>query len=124
MKLRLALWIVTAWATTSTFVLFTRPDLSIALNNWMHQRETMESRLFLVSGDGPEGFTAFGNEMSILCARPCFVQEMESAEEARVVCMSVWDVAMRRHMCSARLWPTRYHLVQASHMGRAMGRVF
>ncbi len=118
------MWVVSAWAAAATVVLFTRPDLSIALNNWVHQRETMQDHLFLINGDGPEGFTAFGNETSVLCARPCFVQEMDGAEEARVVCMSKWDGAMRRHMCSARLWPTRYHLVQTSGLGRAAGQVF
>jgi hypothetical protein len=104
---------VLSWAVGASYLLCFRPDLSIALNNWILQRETMQGRMFLANDNGPEGFQAFGNEMAIFCARSCTVEELSMNGEMNFwMCDSRWD-GYRMHVCSARFWPTRSYVVRA-----------
>jgi hypothetical protein len=73
---------------------------------------TAQGHMFLIRDNGLEGFVAFGNQTNIFCGRPCIVEEMApSGEPNLLMCGSQWDG--RKHMCSARFWPTRSYIVQA-----------
>jgi hypothetical protein len=107
-----------AWTAGATVLLCFRPDISIALNNWIFQRETKQGHTFLARDNGPEGFIAFGNETYIFCTRPCTVEELGTGDNHGVImCDSQWEG--RKHLCSARLWPGRHYIVQAKGLGRA-----
>ena len=72
----------------------------------------MEGRMFLANNNGPEGFEALGNESAIYCARPCTVEELSLTGQTNFwMCASYWD-GHGKHICSARLWPTRSYIVQ------------
>ncbi|MGH9629817.1 MAG: hypothetical protein ACRD7E_15990 [Bryobacteraceae bacterium] len=101
------------WAAVATFLLFFRPDLSIALNNWVFQRETMQGHTFLTHDNGPEGFVAFGNETMIYCGRPCTIEEIGPNGQTNLVMCDSMLAGGRKHVCSARFWPMRSYLVQA-----------
>lgn len=106
------------WAVSATLLLFFRPDISIALNNRIFQRETQQGHLFLLQDSGPEGFVAFGNETSIFCARPCVVEEIGAgSEQGSPMCNSL--PADRKYVCSARYWPGRQYIVQSQRSERA-----
>ena len=112
--------ITTIWAVLVTVLLFTRPDISIALNNWIYQRETMEGHMFLARTDGPEGFVAFVNETSVYCGRPCVIEEVEGAQPSLFMCASQWEG--RKHLCVARFWPGRWYLVRVPRQKSAERR--
>ena len=113
---RLAVWagivVLLFWAVAATFLLCFRPDVSLALNNRIFQRETMQGPIFLTKDDGPEMFEAFGNETSVFCGRPCAVEEISTDGQPNIyLCRSQWEG--RKHLCTARFWPTRPYLVYA-----------
>jgi hypothetical protein len=121
MATRLAIALLILWAAASSALLCFRRDISVALNNWILQRETMQGRTFLTHGNGPEGFVAFGNETNIFCGRACVVEELgENGEQGLSVCDSHWEG--RKHMCAARFWPGRHYIVQAMRVREATAR--
>ena len=115
MKLKLVLAGLTIWAITATLLIFLKPDVSRFLNNWIFQRQTMQGHMFLTANDGPEGFVAFGNETHVFCEKPCTVEEMGTeTEHGLVMCESQWEG--RKHICIARFWPGRNHIVQSKRV--------
>lgn len=70
----------------------------------------MQGHLFLTDSDGPEGFTAFGNENHVYCARPCHVEEFGGVDGNVPVCSSL--PADRKYVCAARFCPGRDYLVE------------
>ena len=107
------------WAITATALFCFRPDLSVAVSNWILQRESMQGRVFLTQTQGPEVLVAYGNERYIFCARACEVEEIgENGAQGIYMCDSQWEG--RKHICTARLWPGRHYIVstpRARHTG-------